>query len=753
MHVGHSSPITRNPLLASNLSPNRGLKHAIDTWRSQNTIEGIANISIAPSPFSVFPIAQPELQLAITESKVFDSSGNRTVIVTVVPPTGAARMPSDIVIVVDTSGSMGSDATSNGVESSGLNILDIVKHAIKTIISVLDEHDRLSIVSYSDQATIIFDLLSMNAAGKTRALQLMSSLEPGGMTNLWDGLHKGLEILSNRDASSRRSAASIFLLTDGEPNIEPPRGHIPMLQRYKDTHDGKYPGVISTFGFGYTMDSPLLRAISHEGDGMYAFIPDVGFVGTAFVNALANMLVTCGANTTVSVEPQNGAEIVDVIGLSNYTKQSWGVSIPLGTFQFGQNKEIGLLIKSSASSGPSISVTVKFDKFLSVYGPLTTGQVSAQGPCEAVLHFSTDHAEMEKCRLRACKALDDIISLMNENKQAEAQALVRDTIASIKECQSRLHSYADAPDPGEIGSDQSRYPRAFAGLIKDFEGQITEATLRLDWWNKWGKHYLPSLQRSHELQQCNNFKDPGIQFYGGSLFVAVRDIADNSFNSLPAPISSNNRSTGSTQPVSMRAFNSSSAPCFHGDCQVRMHSNNKTSIHATRRVADIRKGDIVDLFGDIQGEVVCVLKTNLTTVGPINLVVLQNELIVTPWHPVRIGGIWQFPCQVADCKIYTGECDAVYSFIVKNVDDKVNKEVTTGMNINGIECITLGHGICDDPVASHPFFGSVKVIEDLQTKASQAFTEGMVVLEGEKCLIKDIQSGLVTGLRYAPLSL
>ena len=31
---------------------------------------------------------------------------------------------------------------------------------------------------------------------------------------------------------------------------------------------------------------------------------------------------------------------------------------------------------------------------------------------------------------------------------------------------------------------------------------------------KWGKHYLQSLQRAHELQQCNNFKDPGVQFYG-----------------------------------------------------------------------------------------------------------------------------------------------------------------------------------------------------------------------------------------------
>ena len=34
-------------------------------------------------------------------------------------------------------------------------------------------------------------------------------------------------------------------------------------------------------------DSTLLRQIATEGGGMHSFIPDSGFVGTAFVNSLA----------------------------------------------------------------------------------------------------------------------------------------------------------------------------------------------------------------------------------------------------------------------------------------------------------------------------------------------------------------------------------------------------------------------------------------------------------------------------------
>jgi len=74
-----------------------------------------------------------------------------------------------------------------------------------------------------------------------------------------------------------------------------------MMVRYKESNGGSYPGIISTFGFGYNMDSPLLRAISQEGGGMYSFIPDSGFVGTTFVNSLANMLVTNASHVVLKI--------------------------------------------------------------------------------------------------------------------------------------------------------------------------------------------------------------------------------------------------------------------------------------------------------------------------------------------------------------------------------------------------------------------------------------------------------------------
>lgn len=69
--------------------------------------------------------------------------------------------------------------------------------------------------------------------------------------------------------------------------------------------------------------------------------------------------------------------------------------------------------------------------------------------------------------------------------------------------------------------------------MKDATGQATEALSRTDWFIKWGQHYLPSLAGAHFNQLCNNFKDPGVQHYSGTLFESLRDELNDLFNSLP----------------------------------------------------------------------------------------------------------------------------------------------------------------------------------------------------------------------------
>jgi len=69
-----------------------------------------------------------------------------------------------------------------------------------------------------------------------------------------------------RKESSKDRISAILLLTDGQPNVEPPEGHIPALKKYLD----KYPDLtcsIHTYGYGYNLDSVLLNNLAITGSG------------------------------------------------------------------------------------------------------------------------------------------------------------------------------------------------------------------------------------------------------------------------------------------------------------------------------------------------------------------------------------------------------------------------------------------------------------------------------------------------------
>jgi hypothetical protein len=73
--------------------------------------------------------------------------------------------PVDIVMVIDRSGSMSFPCTAqdeNGQAlENGFSVLDIVKHANKTVVQALREQDRLSVVVYDDIVDVLFELTSM----------------------------------------------------------------------------------------------------------------------------------------------------------------------------------------------------------------------------------------------------------------------------------------------------------------------------------------------------------------------------------------------------------------------------------------------------------------------------------------------------------------------------------------------------------------------------------------------------------------
>eukprot|EP01083_Nonionella_stella_P239213 837495_1 len=148
------------------------------------------------------------------------------------------RCPVDICAVLDVSGSMQLSAAVQEEDGSiknddGFSRLDLVKHSIKTVIHCLNKDDRFSIVAFSNKARKCYDLNYMTQNGMQSAINALEQLEPDGSTNIWDGLRVGMDTLRIKQKTGRLCA--IMLLTDGQPNEIPPKGHIYELEKYIDT--------------------------------------------------------------------------------------------------------------------------------------------------------------------------------------------------------------------------------------------------------------------------------------------------------------------------------------------------------------------------------------------------------------------------------------------------------------------------------------------------------------------------------------
>jgi len=256
---------------------------------------------------------------------------------------------------------------------------------------------------------------------------------------------------------------------------------------------------------------------------------------------------------------------------------------------------------------------------------------------------------------------------------------------------------------------------------------VTEA-LKPEYYTRWGRHYLLSLAHAHRSQLCNNFKDPGVQGYGGALFGALRDNFDEFFNNLPPPkptLHTGNRAARG-QALQMNMYNNSRGVCFHGGCPIRLADGRWV------KVQDIRRGDLIETMSGYS-KVRCVVKTIMP--GHVAQLVEIGELRVTPYHPIldQATGTWRFPLDVVGEAKWV-PCDAVYSFLLEEGFEE------SSVVIGGVACVTLGHGIVGD-VREHPFFGTLAVIEALQM-CEQGWKEGFVICKG-------ISRNPITGLIYA----
>jgi len=186
------------------------------------------------------------------------------------------RQPVNITMLVDTSGSM---------EDNGK--LESVKKSLRFMLSLLSSDDRLSLITFDNDATLILNKVIPDAANLDATLYKIDMLRVNGSTNMSAGL---LEARSIMETSTTQRKQGIVLLTDGHANIGSitPDALVNIIRRILHENDG---GVsISTTGYGSDHNADLLMQMAQEGGGAYNVVSNLEDVATTFGDILGGLI-------------------------------------------------------------------------------------------------------------------------------------------------------------------------------------------------------------------------------------------------------------------------------------------------------------------------------------------------------------------------------------------------------------------------------------------------------------------------------
>lgn len=682
LQIRQESPITREIMCVSSLKLNVAIKYLCDKYNN-----GELNLDNQQQQQQ-----QNDNKLDFTlESNIYKNNTNNLMLTfNATTENNISHISQDIVIAIDRSGSMmcavtAKDENNNNIEN-GMSIQDIVNHAAKTVAKTLDSNSRLAVVAFDTQIQVIFDLTYMTDVNKTMAINKISTIKPLGQTNIWGAIEKAITILNERNDKSRNPA--ILLLTDGSPNIRPARGEVETLKRIREKSDFYIP--IYTFGFGYNLEKSLLYELAKYGNGANGHISDGGMIATVFCNFTGIIMTTVAVNIELYIKSNNNSSYLHecimgdfsstIDSIEGYTK------FQIGTIQYQQPRHIVIDIENILNKTGSSN--------FEYYYTYQIGKDKYTSQVHYIDNFNTINfdklTDVNICRFQI---VNHIRKMINYNKLGNHDYVIE------------LYNYiVNQVDKLLVIDSDNLLLKGFKENLSGNDtckGQIRLAIDNL-YFKKWGEFYLDQLSRALNQEIKPNFKDEACRF-GGDVFNDIVDKASDIFDTLEPPKPSlishyNQTNQNYTQLRSLSCYNNSAGGCFSSECYVTL--NNGYTIHAKYLEPNMLIKSIDHNNNIVSARIVFIYETIVNDYT--DMVTLDNELVITPWHPIYYNDEWVFPSSIKSAK--TQYCISYLTLVLDNYHVAY---------VNDIPVVTLANNFTNG-ILNHPYYSTSNVINSLK---------------------------------------
>jgi len=193
--------------------------------------------------------------------------------------------PSNIVFLIDTSGSMDED-----------NKLPLLKESLKILLNQLKAQDKVGIVVYAGSAGVI--LPSTSASEKSEILEAFDQLTAGGSTAGGEGIELAYKLAKENFIKGGNNR--VVLATDGDFNV----GTSSVANLETLIEEKRKTGIFLTclgYGMGNYKDDKM-ETLADKGNGNYAYIDNLQEANKFLGKEFAGNIYTIAKDVKVQIE-------------------------------------------------------------------------------------------------------------------------------------------------------------------------------------------------------------------------------------------------------------------------------------------------------------------------------------------------------------------------------------------------------------------------------------------------------------------
>lgn len=240
------------------------------------------------------------------------------------------RLPTDLVVVLDRSGSMRGAPIEHALAS------------VRALIDSLSDEDRFCLVSYASEATTTIPLSRATSLARREWLSTLERVRVAGGTNMASGIDLATAAVEGLRQAGR--VPRVILLSDGHAN-EGDHSLQGLVGRAARAVAGEY--VLSTVGVGSGFDEVLMTALADAGTGNFYYVRRSSELAGIFADEFASARENLASALEIEIQTEPGVEVLSAGGYP-LERSPHRVSFRPGALFAGQERRIWVRLAVSA---------------------------------------------------------------------------------------------------------------------------------------------------------------------------------------------------------------------------------------------------------------------------------------------------------------------------------------------------------------------------------------------------------------------